>query len=418
MMSLASLSSVVKRYLTSQEVTRTMLAKKLIGRLLYLIFTMLAIAFLFKTFQEFLQGRTGYSVSNEDVTVLDLPALILCLIAKNTSHRLIYGKDTSLTAKIFELQDESIDLIENKTVKTMTGIELHLSEHWQTRWPEHQCYKVSIEKNEATVDFNLYRMQIVVRKLSPQLNEDNFVVLLASEENIYGLNWLRAYDGSLKYWFRNDFKVRKKCLVINIVEHVEHRNLEISCSHESYYQCLAMRFASLDLRNVPKMNFNNISCTFKSLCTPFSLPFKDRNIPICQTERDRRCLENVLLHLRKDQGTHCGRLCRTREYITEVEKTIPTWSICQENKSLNFPEIIFEYRFKEPSNSRGRFMRPSKIVHEEYFVMSWMSLVGNLGGTLGMFIGFSFIGVSEKMIEFGTWMWIKVKKQKSGQILV
>ena len=137
-MSLASLSSVVKRYLTSQEVTRTMLAKKLIGRLLYLIFTMLAIAFLFKTFQEFLQGRTGYSVSNEDVTVLDLPALILCLIAKNTSHRLIYGKDTSLTAKIFELQDESIDLIENKTVKTMTGIELHLSEHWQTRWPQVQ----------------------------------------------------------------------------------------------------------------------------------------------------------------------------------------------------------------------------------------------------------------------------------------
>ena len=147
MMPLAGFTSVLKRYLTSQVETRhTMLAKKVIGRMLYLIFTILAIAFLFKTFQEFLQGRTGYSVSNEDVTVLDLPAMIFCLIAKNTSHRLIYGKDTSLTAKIFELQDESIDLMENKAVKTMTGIELHLSEHWQTRWPEYQCYKVSIEK--------------------------------------------------------------------------------------------------------------------------------------------------------------------------------------------------------------------------------------------------------------------------------
>ena len=76
-----------------------MLAKKVIGRMLHLIFTILALAFLFKTFLEFLQGRTSYSVSNEDVTVLDLPAM--CLIAKNTSHRLIYGKDTSLTAKIF-----------------------------------------------------------------------------------------------------------------------------------------------------------------------------------------------------------------------------------------------------------------------------------------------------------------------------
>ena len=114
-MPLAGFSSVLKIYLTSQVETRhTMLAKKVIGRILYLIFTILAIVFLFKTFQEFLQGRTSYSVSNEDVTVLDLPAMIFCLIAKNTSHRLIYGKDTSLTAKIFELQDESIHLMENK----------------------------------------------------------------------------------------------------------------------------------------------------------------------------------------------------------------------------------------------------------------------------------------------------------------
>ena len=103
-----------------------MIARKLIAGLLYLIFTTLAIAYLYGTVKEFFEGRTSYSLSVEDVTVFDLPALTVCLAAKNASYRLIYGKDTLFTANIFEQQEESMDLFENKAVKTKIGIELHL----------------------------------------------------------------------------------------------------------------------------------------------------------------------------------------------------------------------------------------------------------------------------------------------------
>ena len=38
---------------------------------------------------------------------------------------------------------------------------------------------------------------------------------------------------------------------------------------------------------------------------------------------------------------------------------------------------------------------PYKIVKQEYLVNSWISLVGTIGGTLGMSVGFSLIGTFE-----------------------
>ena len=66
---------------------------------------------------------------------------------------------------------------------------------------------------------------------------------------------------------------------------------------------------------------------------------------------------------------------------------------------------ILEYRFVQPKWRRLlRSEAPFKTVHREMLKMSGMSLVGNVGGTLGMFIGFSFIGTSEWLMErIGKW---------------
>ena len=43
--------------------------------------------------------------------------------------------------------------------------------------------------------------------------------------------------------------------------------------------------------------------------------------------------------------------------------------------------------------------KPFKIIKKEYLIMNEMSLVGNVGGTLGMFVGFSFIGTIEWLMD-------------------
>ena len=67
--------------------------------------------------------------------------------------------------------------------------------------------------------------------------------------------------------------------------------------------------------------------------------------------------------------------------------------------------FIIEYRFEQSDWKRDlRSDEPFKTVHRESLKMSSMSVVGNVGGTLGMFIGFSFIGTSRWFVDLiGKW---------------
>ena len=53
-------------------------------------------------------------------------------------------------------------------------------------------------------------------------------------------------------------------------------------------------------------------------------------------------------------------------------------------------KLEFEFSFTLP---------PKVSVKEEYLITNEISLIGNVGGTLGMFVGFSFIGTIEWLLE-------------------
>ena len=61
---------------------------------------------------------------------------------------------------------------------------------------------------------------------------------------------------------------------------------------------------------------------------------------------------------------------------------------------------FFEYSFHSPilrTNIRSK--GPFKTVNRECWKMSPMSLIGNIGGALGMFIGVSFLGSLEWLLD-------------------
>ena len=72
--------------------------------------------------------------------------------------------------------------------------------------------------------------------------------------------------------------------------------------------------------------------------------------------------------------------------------------------------ISFEYNFGFPhSTPLVRSYELFKTIKEKYVIISWMSLLGNVGGTLGMFRGFSFITTSEWAIDAGLSVWKRCK---------
>ena len=79
-----------------------------------------------------------------------------------------------------------------------------------------------------------------------------------------------------------------------------------------------------------------------------------------------------------------------------------------------------EYSFEPDKKSKAteerlknhRSEEPFKIVRKEYLIMSGISLVGNVGGMLGLFIGFSFLGISEWIVDGLAKVWAARRKTK------
>ena len=92
--------------------------------------------------------------------------------------------------------------------------------------------------------------------------------------------------------------------------------------------------------------------------------------------------------LKETQEKYCKKLCHAKEFKTQLK-----------SENLLFEALeghTLWLEFRSPHASLDvRTTRPVKFVMKEYFIVNAMSLVGNIGGTLGMFIGFSFIATSE-----------------------
>ena len=59
----------------------------------------------------------------------------------------------------------------------------------------------------------------------------------------------------------------------------------------------------------------------------------------------------------------------------------------------------FGYAFDVPRATKDVKNQATKMVKTEYLLMNGYTLVGNVGGTLGMFVGFSFIGAIEWILD-------------------
>ena len=82
-------------------------------------------------------------------------------------------------------------------------------------------------------------------------------------------------------------------------------------------------------------------------------------------------------------------------------------------KNKNDQELVIEVKFDtEPESVWNlRSLDGFKTIKTEYLIISTLSLIGNVGGTMGMFVGFSFIGTSEWSLASAQtlWGWLKRK---------
>ena len=82
--------------------------------------------------------------------------------------------------------------------------------------------------------------------------------------------------------------------------------------------------------------------------------------------------------------------------IEGTNQNVPTITIIEKVGSCDngLCSVEFEYRYRTPrSVSRGLSTRPYMQVETEYLIWNEAALIGNVGGALGLIIGFSFLNM-------------------------
>ena len=122
---------------------------------------------------------------------------------------------------------------------------------------------------------------------------------------------------------------------------------------------------------------------------------RNYSTPFCQTLMDTQCAQNIFdnsfnkieNNFTKKVGVKCKHSCTILQYSgLEVANRPATYH----------PELYdfhrFWYIFGNADNKMKSF--------HEYLIYDAIGMIGSVGGTLGMFIGFSMTGVISWVIEF------------------
>ena len=58
------------------------------------------------------------------------------------------------------------------------------------------------------------------------------------------------------------------------------------------------------------------------------------------------------------------------------------------------------YTFAVPSSTKNTWTdKPSKTIVTQFYITTWNTLIGTVGGTLGLFVGLSFLGIGEWLLD-------------------
>ena len=93
-----------------------------------------------------------------------------------------------------------------------------------------------------------------------------------------------------------------------------------------------------------------------------------------------------------DQDKHCKKSCSVKEF--RVEKSL------ESSFHEGLSRLTVSIQFGLPESTRGFISKTLfKTVKTEQYVISGLQLLGNVGGILGIFIGFSFQGITEPILS-------------------
>ena len=368
---------------------------KVLGALIYIGLLALSLKFCRQNFLDYKEGKTSYTITQEYIGFADLPTICFCL---SSEYR--HGENFVASINVYSPNGyypfKPLPLVVDRSVSTIFDLEFRLTLFQQIE-ATGQCYKISPQwkdNQRMNIDFTKFGLDLILNSTShatKNVDSESVNIFVTSEKNSYGLAKRKWFDGNLNPNFKT-----WTGQMIRIAQVNEFRHLYKECTNDSYYECLAKRMRTFDLRN--------LFCGNLSVCAPgISLPaIEGYEMPSCpntpgSSNNEFGCSNAALNRLMTDQWKHCKKSCIVKEFHLEIDSTFNLFQNEQYQKHYETkPFWAVRFEFDSPmTSSDSRLMQPFKTVNEEYLIISQFTLIGNVGGTIGMFVGFSLMGTSE-----------------------
>ena len=306
--------------------------------------------------QNYISGATSFRMYYEPIT--ELPTLTICPIHEFRSYT--YGKDFIIIYS--QYNSKGFTLLEGKNNLLHENMPTHEEVYLKkitTFWSKETCF---ILATNTSIDY-FYLMNITIKYDDIMQEKDipSLRIQLTSKANSYGL--IKSYwpDGEVLTFDFGKFTYQAE------VEIVAKKNVFIEdkgqCSNDSFHKTIML---SDDFETCPRK------------CLPLLLP--DLELPLCKDDNETECIVNRIGDI---TDFSIKKACQTLEFEGKVTSEMKLES--NMHRSLSF-----FYHFAQPANT---------IVSEEYLVYDFIGMVASIGGTLGLFIGFSFTSLATFVIN-------------------
>ena len=329
----------------------------------YIILFLLTTTSIFLSWEAFAKYQSkDTNLKRRHQEVRKHPTLTICF--NPTFDDGIYGQDFHFN--IYDNKEKLFEDIEHKTNVLQEGAnsehEVDLIAIFSSYYG--RCFKINPRKHIVSKSFTT-TITIKFRNSLSKSKIPSAEVYFTSETNSIGIG--RAY------WYEGEELMvsvpvnRRKAIQITEREFNYLEEKQGCSNQESWYECYA--------KLVEGSSFG----TCLSKCLAHSIRHNgSENMMFCkQNTEEWNCSNKFLRHLRKDvieNGT-CPRSCAITNYKGKI-----THDFAFDHKNT----IAFSYYFAPPFIS---------IIYEEYLLFDFLGLISSVGGTLGMFIGFSFIAI-------------------------
>ena len=189
-------------------------------------------------------------------------------------------------------------------------------------------------------------------------------MIMSSEKNSYGVTLSDFQDGK-----RVTFDKAKGFLwTAAQPKKVVKMMSKGTCADIGFYDCIHSNLIQQDFDDCPR------KC--------YSISTSDNALPICETAEEFECSHELTKSVKKNSNClpNCNQIDYNLEYEYQEDLDDP-------NAKRN---ITFAYKI---SNLKMK-------VEEEYLVHDFVGMLGSIGGTLGLFIGFSFLGLITNLLTY------------------